>query len=593
MDVGILGSLEVRDDAGGEVRVPAGRERALLALLVLERGRVVPVDRIIAALWGERPPGTAGKAVQGYVSHLRRLLPEGVLLTRAPGYVLQLPEGALDAARFEALAADARNRLDDGDHAGALSALDDALALWRGAALADFAYDDFARDEARRLEEARLGACEDRADALLRAGRSAGLAGELEGLVAAHPLRERLRALAMVALYREGRQAEALELYDRGRRSLSAELGVDPGPELTAAHRAILTQDPSLGAPARPAATASPVPRGAPSRRTLRRLPALGGALALLVVALVVGVALTRDDGGVAPVVPAVVAIDPGTDAVVAHVPAGSRPTSLAGDETGVWVGDARDGTVSRIDATTMRVVRTSGIGVPAVDLALGAGALWAAAGGFGEVVRIDPGTGAVLGRVPLGAPGAIEAPTVSAVAAADDTVWAGARGGIVPIDAATGTPGRVIDLDDSSALQIAVSGDSVWATTLRRRAVRVERTSRQVTGEFYAGEFVLPLVLDGQADLWVGAADAGRVWRVDALTSATLGAADAGAGSNAMAAGAGAVWVGSWPDRTVVRLDAQTGEVRSVIPVGGEAADLAFGAGLLWVAVPEVPEAP
>jgi outer membrane protein assembly factor BamB len=132
-----------------------------------------------------------------------------------------------------------------------------------------------------------------------------------------------------------------------------------------------------------------------------------------------------------------------------------------------------------------------------------------------------------------------------------------------------------------------------VWATTLRRRAVRVERTSRQVTGEFYAGEFVLPLVLDGQADLWVGAADAGRVWRVDALTSATLGAADAGAGSNAMAAGAGAVWVGSWPDRTVVRLDAQTGEVRSVIPVGGEAADLAFGAGLLWVAVPEVPEAP
>lgn len=339
----------------------------------------------------------------------------------------------------------------------------------------------------------------------------------------------------------------------RGRRTLSAELGVDPGPELTAAHRAILTQDPSLDGPPRPAAAAPPAPGTDPPRRMHRRPLALGGALVLLAVPIVVGFALARGgDDGVAPTLPGVVAIDPETNAVVAYVEAGSRPVALAGDERGVWVGDASDGTVTRIDAATLRVTRTTGIGVPAIDLATGAGALWAAAGGFGVVVRLDPESGAVLGQVPLAPPGATVSPTVSAV---------------------------------------AVAGDSVWATTLRRRALRVERTSRQVTGEFYAGSFVLPLVLDGEEAVWVGAADDGRVWKIDALTGATMLTVQAGAGSNAMAVGAGAVWVGSWPDRTVVRLDRGTGEVRSVIAVGGEPADLAFGGGLLWVAVPEAPE--
>ena len=238
MDFQILGGIRVLDEDGAEVRIPAGRERALLALLVLERGRVVPVDRILDALWGAAPPDTAAKAVQGYVSHLRRIVP-GAIVTRAPGYVLEAPDDAVDAARFARLAADGRHRLDEGDDAGAAAALDEALALWRGPALAEVAYDEFAQDEIRRLEETRLAATEDRAEALLRTGRTAGLAGELDALVAAHPLRERLRALAMLAMYRDGRQADALDLYERGRRTLAAELGVDPGPELARAHRAI------------------------------------------------------------------------------------------------------------------------------------------------------------------------------------------------------------------------------------------------------------------------------------------------------------------------------------------------------------------
>ena len=171
MDFQILGSFEVLDD-GAVVRIPAGRERALLALLVVNRGRVVSADAIVHALWGESPPGTAAKAVQGYVSHLRRLLPEGAIVTRPPGYVLEVADDDVDAARSERLATDGRHRLDEGDDVAAADALQEALALWRGPALADFAYDEFAQDEIRRLEELRLGAHEDRAEALLRVGRT-------------------------------------------------------------------------------------------------------------------------------------------------------------------------------------------------------------------------------------------------------------------------------------------------------------------------------------------------------------------------------------------------------------------------------------
>ncbi|MGE3232360.1 MAG: BTAD domain-containing putative transcriptional regulator, partial [Thermoleophilia bacterium] len=394
--------MRVLDEDGADVRIPAGRERALLALLLVERGRVVPVDRIVDALWGATPPDTAAKAVQGYVSHLRRLVP-GAIVTRAPGYVLEAPDDAVDAARFTRLAGDGRHLLDEDDAAGAAAALDEALALWRGPALADAAYDEFAQDEIRRLEEARLAAVEDRAEALLRTGRTAGLAGELDALVAAHPLRERLRALAMLAMYRDGRQADALDLYERGRRTLAAELGVNPGPELARAHRGILNQDPAIGGPAREAPAAPPhVPPPIRDPRVRRRRTiALAAAAVAIVVGAVLALALTRDsgDGGVAVAVPSLVVIDPATDEVVASVPVGSRPIAVAADDRGAWVGDARDGTVSFVDGTTHQRAATIGVGAPVVDLAYGAGALWGATGGFGEVLQIDVGLNGVTRR--------------------------------------------------------------------------------------------------------------------------------------------------------------------------------------------------
>ena len=570
MDVEILGPLAVRDDAGREVRLPAGRERALFALLLVNRGEVVSVDRILDVLWGERPPETAPKAVQGYVSHLRRALGggaeraagDGPLLTRAPGYALRADAVSLDAARFEELAGDGRRALEHGSAAEAAGLLEEALALWRGPALADFTFDDFAQDEIRRLEELRLAATEDRVEALLRLGRHRELAGELDALVAAHPLRERLRGQAMLARYRSGRQADALALYQDGRRLLASELGLEPGPELQRLQRAILDHDPVLeGPPAQPPPARSPErPPSARARPSRRRL-LLGGVLLAAIVAAVVLVTTLAvgGGGGEGPgagevLVPSLVALDPATNRVVASIPVGSRPLSVTYGEGSVWVGDGRDGTVSRIDPATRSVVKTIGIGAPAVDLATGVGAVWAATGGFGEVVRIDAGLEAAVERIPL-AGGDLAVPRVAAVGAGDGRVWAGAFEGLARIDADSGRVTGRVDLGRAAATGIAVGTDALWATTLRRRAKRVASGSAQVTADFYAGVFVLPVALD-EAAAWVAAGDDGLLWKLDPVTGATTLTARAGRGANGIALGFDAVWVASWPDATLVRVD-------------------------------------
>ena len=225
----ILGPFEVVD---GERPVALGgpKQRALLAILLLRRGEAVSSERLIDQLWGERPPATAAKTLQGYVSHLRKALGNEVLLTRGGGYLLAAAPGQVDAERFEAMVADGRHALADGDAAGARELLGSALGLWRGEALADLAYEPFAQGEIARLEEARLAALEDRIDADLMLGQHRGLVGELEALVGRYPHRERLLGQLMLALYRSGRQADALDVYRRGRQALDDELGLEPGP---------------------------------------------------------------------------------------------------------------------------------------------------------------------------------------------------------------------------------------------------------------------------------------------------------------------------------------------------------------------------
>jgi DNA-binding SARP family transcriptional activator len=223
----ILGPFEARD--GDRVlRIREGKQRALLALLLVNANRTLAIERIVDELWGERAPESASKMVQVYVSRLRKLLPDGILLTRPPGYALELEPEQLDVRRFERLLAEGRAALADGGAERAAARLAEALALWRGPALAEFASEPFAKPEGARLEDLRLAALEERIEADLACGRQADLAAELESLVARHPLREGLRRRQMLALYRSGRQAEALAAYLEARRVLAEELGLEP-----------------------------------------------------------------------------------------------------------------------------------------------------------------------------------------------------------------------------------------------------------------------------------------------------------------------------------------------------------------------------
>ncbi|MFG2641695.1 BTAD domain-containing putative transcriptional regulator [Streptomyces sp. NPDC048370] len=270
MRFAVLGETAVLTEDGRVVRVPELKVRALLASLLVDPGRPVATHRLVDDLWGEEPPGNPVRALQAKVSQLRRVLEEAepggreLVATRAPGYQLALAEGALDADRFTALAARARAEARPARRAALFA---EALELWRGPAFADFADEPFARAAVNRLEEKRLVVREEAAEARLENGEHALLVGELAELVELHPLRERLRAAHLRALYRSGRQSEALAGYESLRTRLAEDLGLDPSPELVALQRAMLQQDPTLEAALPSQAHAEPSPVLAPSVR--------------------------------------------------------------------------------------------------------------------------------------------------------------------------------------------------------------------------------------------------------------------------------------------------------------------------------------
>jgi DNA-binding SARP family transcriptional activator len=302
LDFRILGPLEVRAD-GTPLALGGAKQRAVLAVLLLDAGQVVSRDRLIDALWGQAPPPTARHTLEAYVSRLRKLLGDGRLLTRTPGYVLRVEPGAVDLDRFEQLLTAGRGALHERRFGAAAETLREADELWRGPPLADLALEPFAQAPVQGLVELRLAAIEDRIDAELALGRHGALASELRELVAEHPLRERLRAQLMLALYRAGRQADALEAFRSGRMVLVEELGLEPGPALRALEQAILIHDPALDAPQTATATTD-VPH---NRR--RRTGAAAGVLALAIAVAVAVVlrpsaALVSKDGGRSPTRP-------------------------------------------------------------------------------------------------------------------------------------------------------------------------------------------------------------------------------------------------------------------------------------------------
>ena len=261
MEFNILGPLTV-EDGGRQIALTGARQRALVAILLVHHGEVVSAERLIEELYDGRPPTSAATALRAHVSRVRSALGgDDVLVTRAGGYALEVPPDAVDSVRFEQLVRSARTQRADGAPDGAAASLQTALAMWRGPPLVDFAYKAFAQPEIARLEELRLAAVEEQMEVAFDLGRHSEVVGELERLIREFPHRERLRGQLMVALYRSGRQAEALDAFTHAREALLEELGIEPSPELRELHRAILNQDAALGSPRR--SRSSPLPRPA------------------------------------------------------------------------------------------------------------------------------------------------------------------------------------------------------------------------------------------------------------------------------------------------------------------------------------------
>ncbi|HYX76952.1 MAG TPA: BTAD domain-containing putative transcriptional regulator, partial [Gaiellaceae bacterium] len=522
----ILGPFEVARDER-VLAIPAGKPRALLALLVLRRGEVVSVDTLVDELWGETPPQTAAKNVQGYVARLRRELGDGTLATRSPGYALQLDNGALDSARFEALVEQARHD----EPAAASDHLRQALALWRGPPLADFAYESFAQDEIRRLEHLRLGAVEDRVEADLALGRHEQVLPELESLVSAHPLRERLQGQLLVALYRSGRQAEALEAYRAARRRFVDELGVEPGPELQALERKILQHDPALQSPAR---------RGRPIAEVRTRLGRRGRVAAAAFVAAAVVAAL-----------------------LAFLLPSGSNALSATPNSIGV------------LDGKRVRAVITGG-GQPG-GIAYGAGAVWVTDTASDQLLRIDPGRRTV-DRIPVG-----HGPT--GVAVGDGQVWV-----VNQLDR-TVSEINPLALRQVGTVQV---GNGASAISFGHGSVWVANTTDYTLSRIDPGRAkvvaTIPLagvpggVASGGEGLWVASSSTGQLLLVDPKSNRVSQSIAIGNGPQGVATGDGSVWVANGPDGTVSRYEPSSGRIRK-LTVGDAPAGVAFGDNSVWVA--------
>jgi DNA-binding SARP family transcriptional activator/ABC-type branched-subunit amino acid transport system substrate-binding protein len=581
----LLGLLQV-GEGGRTIDLPRGKERALLAVLLLHANEPVSTDRLVDALWGERPPGNATKTLQVYVSRLRKSVGGERLTTTPAGYSLSVGDGEVDIDQFERLASEGRRALDGGDAARAERLLSEALGLWRGPALADFAFDDFAQAEARRLDQLRADAAADRVDAKLERGRAESVIGELEQLVLENPLQERPRRQLMLALYRAGRQADALDVYRSTRALLADELGLEPSPELQALERAVLNQDPALDAPASAL-------RRTETRHGGRLL--LAGGVLVLVSAAVAAALLTRGGRtGLPPLAPnSLGVIDAATRRVVAQLPLPVGPARLASGGRRVWVGSDDSGTVSVFDGSTRRLTKQVATGFPS-ELAVGEGAAWVVDGRRGFLTKIDPSYG-VIGRSRVAPPnpaydGSRGYLDPTSVAAGLGWVWiTDGSSRLVRVDPATGKP--VLRIDLGSRLDgVAVGKGAVWAisgtnATVFRLNDRGRVTARIpiVSRPGFQSPFPLAVVV-GEGYVWVLNGNTEAVTKIDPKQRGVSGTIPIGIehGPLRITTGAGAAWVAD-EDGTVARIDPATNHVEN-IPVAHGLKDVVVAGGRVWV---------
>jgi peptide/nickel transport system substrate-binding protein len=572
VEFSVLGPLSVRID-GTPVALGGAKQRALLAMLLLRANAVVSRDSLIDGLWGEHAPATADRSLDSHISRLRRLLGPKRIERRAPGYLLNVDPGELDLDRFETLLEQGRALARSGENAAAAHTLGEALAIWNGSALADLLFEPFAVREADRLEERRLLAFEERVDADLALGKAEDLVGELEQAVGEHPHREGLVGQLMLALYRTGRQRDALAVYQALRRHLSEDLGLEPSPQLRDLERRILQQDPTLAARRveRPAV-----------RRNRRKVVALACVGVAVVVSAVIGIELGTGGSSASTARGSTTGVfELRGNSPVAGVSLADAPAATVSDRHSIWLAEPSAGEVVRIDLASRQIEQTISVdGSPSL-LAVGAGLVWAATAQGDTIYRIDQTTQRVTDRIILGNH------RVTALAYGFGRLWVGdstdqellaynpatdRRAATIPIDVqpsalAAGAggvwiadydQGDVEEVDPRSAttvgtvrvgdgpIAIAVGDRAVWvANSLSNTVSRIDPASLTPGPEIPVGDTPVALAVNGHS-VSVANEYASSVSRIDRGRNAVVQTTAIGGGPTAIAAAAGRIWVGT-----------------------------------------------
>ncbi|MDQ6850286.1 MAG: ABC transporter substrate-binding protein [Actinomycetota bacterium] len=595
----LLGSVAIVED-GREIAVGGRAQRTLLAVLAVNRGLSVSVERLVEELWPSGPPPGAVKTLQVYISRLRSVLGAYAVSHRAGGYTLLAAAGTVDVDEFERRYENGRTLRADGDSRAARVELRAALAMWQGAAIGGIT-DGALIPEIERLESLRLVALEERIEAELDLGRHDPLVPELERLVREHPFRETLRRQLMLALYRSGRQADALSAYREGRETLRDELGLEPRLELTRLERAILNHEPELDRPpAPPPPAVAQRPSVAPLPRRSARL-AVGGIL-LLGAAAIVTAPLSLPGHAHLAVAPDVLEqIDPGSNSLVAGLSVGTAPVAVTTGAGSVWVANAGDPTLTRVDPAHRRVLGRTRLGRIPSQIAYGDAALWVASaiGKDGVVQRINPASGLVVStttvRVGAGAGDDLFAPaTPNTVAAGAGQVWTNNLvSNISRVDASHSSVVIKALPSGHSVDGIAVGAGSLWvASGSDDRVLRLDPGTGAVTAE-------IPIAAERDARVaspygivvaygavWVTDALSNTVSQIDPHLNAVTATIRVGARPTRIAAGEGGVWVVNAGDESITRIDPHRATVAATIAIGAQITGVAAGLHSVWITV-------
>ena len=592
----ILGRFEALVD-GRRLDLSRRRERALLGVLLLNLGEVVSVDALIDSVWGDRAPASARHLVHEYVSRIRSAFGDASLIaTRAPGYVVERDACELDAAQFSELVGEARSAAAADDLPDALKAYDEALGLWRGDALSDVALDGDARSAATNLEGQRRAARSERVDVALALGRHHQLIPDLERAVAAEPLDEQLRRQLMLALYRDGRQADALERYRKGRRTLVEQVGVEPGAELRALEQAILRHDPALALPSPSAGETftsndeTPEPPPAPRRRV--GLAAAAAVVLIAGLATIAAFTARKAPSTIAPVRGnAVAVVDAANARLLGSVPVTAPPGAIAYGAGSVWVSSPAARSLLRISPKSRQVAESIPLPVAAQSLAVAGSSVWALGSGpndeFMTLDRIDPtfGTYRRARRLPTVVTG-----DIGSLSARGSNLLVAPRSGLLT-RIAVRSRRTLAQLDPIAAPSAAALGfGSSWlAYPEADEVVRVDSSNAITQIPVGRGPSAIAV---GKHAVWVANGLDGTVKSIDPATSAVITTIHVGNAPTAIATDGDSVWVASGGDGKLVRIDDRTNRITATVPIGDSPQSLVVADGRVWASVQTPPAA-